>query len=190
MVQYQINNQLDPPLVALLQQSVKILHAAVQRINGLIIRHVIFMIGRGRHNGHQPDPVKTHVRHIVQLGNYSLQISDSVAVAVVKRIHKYLIPCTVIIVNYLHFPGAPILSLAACPQAAHQQYAKQQYRQHSLSPFSRQTHLHSSSKYAFILCKSSVSRVTPFCRICQAYQTPPPYARPQKVDNFSVGQQS
>ena len=57
MVHRQIQDHTDPTVMAGCQQLLKIIQSTVLRIDILIIRRVVFMIGRGGHYRHEPDAV-------------------------------------------------------------------------------------------------------------------------------------
>ena len=57
MVHRQIQDHADPTVMTGCQQLLKIIQGTVLRINILIIRSVVFMIGRGGHYRHEPDAV-------------------------------------------------------------------------------------------------------------------------------------
>ena len=57
MVHRQIQDHTDPTVMTGCQQLLEIIQGTVLRINILIIRSVVFMIGRGGHYRHEPDAV-------------------------------------------------------------------------------------------------------------------------------------
>ena len=57
MVHRQIQDHADPTVMAGCQQLLEIIQGTVLRINILIIRSIVFMIGRGGHYRHEPDAV-------------------------------------------------------------------------------------------------------------------------------------
>ena len=57
MVHRQIQDHTDPTVMAGRQQLLEIIQGTVLRINILVIRSVVFMIGRGGHYRHEPDAV-------------------------------------------------------------------------------------------------------------------------------------
>ena len=62
MVHDKIDNDIDSPLMACRDQIFKIVHRTVFRVNITVIRHIIFMVGCGRHDRHQPDSVTSKIR--------------------------------------------------------------------------------------------------------------------------------
>ena len=88
------------------QQLLEIIQGTVLRINILIIRSVVFMIGRGGHYRHEPDAVDPKVRirrivaiiQVVQFVQNSLQIADAVTVTVIEGIDKNLVVGAVVVV--------------------------------------------------------------------------------------------
>ena len=55
MVHHQINNQIDPTLIAGSDKLVKIRHRSIVRIDHRIVHHIILVISVRRHDRHQPD---------------------------------------------------------------------------------------------------------------------------------------
>ena len=90
MIQRQIQDQPDPPLMAAFNQIFQILHGAEGRIDGIIIRHVVFVIGNGLKHRGQPDAldaqacfaVRVSVVQVIQPVQDSPQIPGPVPVAV------------------------------------------------------------------------------------------------------------
>ena len=88
MVQRQIQDQLHVPLVAQGDQFLQVLFCAEGGINLIVIRHVIFMIGRGTENRRQPDSLypqafpglRIPVVQVIHPVDNALQVTGSVSV--------------------------------------------------------------------------------------------------------------
>ena len=66
MVQHQVDDDMDVPLLALRHEVVKILHGTVLGIDGIVIGYIILMVRGAGMNGHQPDALDSQVLQIVQ----------------------------------------------------------------------------------------------------------------------------
>ena len=113
MVHYHIRNDPDAPLMALCHKLLKVIHRAILRINCLIIRNIVFVIAWRWADGHQPDLIAAKicpcrivsVVYIVQFVNQSLDITDSVSIAVIVGIEEDFIGCSVFVIdNIQRFP--------------------------------------------------------------------------------------
>ena len=110
MIHHQVNDQIDIPFSAFLHQLLEVLHGSVNRIDGHIILHIVFMIGIGRHNGHKPYAADPKIRvsgtvaviEIIQLFRNPRQVADTVSIAVVEGIHKYFIKGTIFVRGLRH----------------------------------------------------------------------------------------
>ena len=83
MIHHKIHDDFDAPLMAFLQQKIKILHGAEFFHDAPVIGNVVSVVTVGRliHRG-KPQYVHTQIFQIIQLFKNSPQISDSVAVTV------------------------------------------------------------------------------------------------------------
>ena len=90
MVQGEIQDQADAPGVAAVNQPLQVLQGAELRIDGIIILHVIPVIGRGGKDRRQPDPLDPQVRfrlripvvQVIQAVQNAGQVAGAVPVAV------------------------------------------------------------------------------------------------------------
>ena len=110
MIDHRIQDQVDSSPVTFFHQQIKILHGTVLGIDGHVIRNIIFMIRRGRTDGHQPDLIKSKIRirgrvsvidHI-QFTDKALQVTDPVPIAVTIGIYKHFITGTVFIIRHIY----------------------------------------------------------------------------------------
>ena len=99
MVHDQIQNHADIPLVARSDQLLKILHRTVLGIDGIIVGYIIFVISGAWVNGHQPNAGDSQLLQIVQLGDHTLQITDSIAVRVAEGIDEDLVEGAIVIIG-------------------------------------------------------------------------------------------
>ena len=99
MIHHKIQNQVDVPTLTFCQQRVEILHCAVLRIDGVIVRNIILVIGGTGVDRHKPDTGDSQFLQIVQLGTDAIQVANAVAVRIAKRVNKNFVPGTVIIVG-------------------------------------------------------------------------------------------
>ena len=134
VVEHQVDDQLDPPLLTLRRQPLKVGHGAVFRVDVQVVLHIVFMVGARRHHRHQPDPVEAQLLDIVQLGDDALEIAHPVAVAVAEGVDENFIPGAVVVVDHHDFLAAPALLRAAGGQAAHQGQKGQDQRQAPANP--------------------------------------------------------
>ena len=99
MVHRQIYDHLDSSFMTLRNQAFKIIQCSIFRINVHIIHYIIFMIGSGRHHRHKPDHITAQILlctfvsivYIVQFMGHTIQITDTIPIAVIEAIHKNLI---------------------------------------------------------------------------------------------------
>ena len=111
MVHDKINDHVDSALVAFIYKCRKIIHRPVLRIDCFIIRHIILVIRRGRHDRHQPDTIASQIRvrlritviDIIEIFRQSFQITDSISVTVIKTVNKHFIISSVIVINHILF---------------------------------------------------------------------------------------
>ncbi len=91
MVENQVNDDADVAFVRFFEQGLEIVHCAVFGVDGVIIEHVISVIGRRWVDGHQPDGGDAERFEIVQLLDNAVEIADTVIVRVVERADEYLV---------------------------------------------------------------------------------------------------
>ena len=80
MIHCQIQDHTDPTVMTGRQQLLKRFQSAVLRIDILIIRGIVFMIGDGGHHRHEPDTIDSQIHicgiitviQIIQLFQYAL----------------------------------------------------------------------------------------------------------------------
>ena len=99
VVYHQIDNNANTALVCFVNQVFKVLKRAVIGIDRVIVGHVIFVIGGRGMNGHQPNTVKAHLFDVIELGGYTVEISNTVVVGIIKAVNENFVPVAVVIVN-------------------------------------------------------------------------------------------
>ena len=122
MVHDKIDDHIDSTLMASIYKCRKIIHCSILRINRFIIRHIIFMIRRGRHDRHQPDTIASQIRvrlritviYIIEIFRQSFQITDSIPVTVIKAVNKHFIISTVIVIDHIFFRRINLLHQRQC----------------------------------------------------------------------------
>ena len=115
MVQGQGKDQLHIPFMAEGCQLLKVFLCSEDRIDPVIIRDIIFMIGRGQENRSQPDSLNAQavpgsripVVQVIHPVDDSPQVTDTVPVGIGEGSHKNLIehPVVVFHVQAFSFPG-------------------------------------------------------------------------------------
>ena len=101
MVQHQIQNDGNVPLLCLGDQRIHILHGAEHGVNGAVVGNIIAVVHlRGRAHRRHPDAVDAQFLQIVQPGNDSLQISHAAAGGILEALGINLI-------KYRRLPPAP-----------------------------------------------------------------------------------
>ena len=85
MVYHQIQNYLNPPFMAFLQQQPEIFHRSEFIHNPLVIGNIIpvIMVWRLKYGRH-PDYVNSQIRKVIQLFQNTSQVADSISVAVLE----------------------------------------------------------------------------------------------------------
>ncbi len=86
----EVEDDLDPPLVGRGQEAVEVLVGAVVGLDLLVIDRVVAVIARGGEDGHQPESVHSEIGvglgiavvEVVQLGRQSLEIADAIGVGI------------------------------------------------------------------------------------------------------------
>ena len=114
MVQRQVQNQLHIPSVAQVNQFLQILLRAECGINPVIIRYVIFMIGRRKENRRQPDAPDSEaaagnripVVQVIHPVDDSPKVPGTVSVGIGEGTHKNLIkyPGIILRIRTFFFP--------------------------------------------------------------------------------------
>ena len=107
MIQRQVQDQLHASLMAQADQVLQVFHGAEDRIDPVIIRHVVFMIGRRLKNGGQPDSLNSEalpggqipVVQVIHPVDDPAQVPGPVSVRVGKGTHKDLIEHTVVVLR-------------------------------------------------------------------------------------------
>ena len=92
VVNGKVKDHPDAQLVGSGKKCPEIIQRAVLGIHIIIVCHIIFVIGRRRHNGHQPDAVYAERGNIGKLIFHAAKIADAIPVAVAVGTHKDLIP--------------------------------------------------------------------------------------------------
>ena len=91
MVDDKVNDDVDVAFVRFIQEILEIIHCAIFGVDGIIVEHVVAVIGGGGVDGHQPDGVDAQILKIVQFLGDAIKVTDAVGVSVVKGTDKYLI---------------------------------------------------------------------------------------------------
>ena len=105
MVDDQIDDHVDPSVVAFLDQLVEIVEGAEFGIDLEVILNVVLMIGGGRHHRRQPDAVRAEivacvriaVVDVVELFNNAGDIAGHIVVRIVEGADPYLIEAAVFV---------------------------------------------------------------------------------------------
>ena len=85
MIQHQIHNDADVPLLCLRNQAFHIVQASEHRVNVLIVGNIISVVVlRGFAHRGKPDRINAQIRQVIQPPDNSLQIPDSIAVTVLE----------------------------------------------------------------------------------------------------------
>ena len=101
MIDYQIKNDMDIPLLAFCQEGVEIFHSAVGRVNGIVVGDIVFMVRGTGMDGHQPNAAHTQFLQIVQFRSDTGQIADTVTVGIAEGVYKDLVPGAIVIIGTL-----------------------------------------------------------------------------------------
>ena len=92
VVHHQIQYHPDAPLPAGCQQGLHVLHGAVVRIDGAVVRYIVLVVrGAGMHR-HQPDAIHAQLLQIVQSLHNPTQVADAVSVGIPEGVDEDLIP--------------------------------------------------------------------------------------------------
>ena len=84
VIGHQIENEKYTSLVAFVDETPKIIHGAVVGMNARVIFHVVFMVGLGRMDGHQPDQCDTQFSQVIEFLSKPIQVTNAVSVGVEK----------------------------------------------------------------------------------------------------------
>ena len=106
VIHRQVDDDPDTPLMAFLHQRAEVIHRAILGIDGLVVRHVVLMVGRGGHDGHEPDAGVAHVGDVIQTLAHAVEIADAVAVGILIGVDEDLVP-VVGVAQLAGFRGAP-----------------------------------------------------------------------------------
>ena len=88
----QIQQHMDAPLVGFGKQILQILVCAITGCHGVIIRHIIARVPKGRQKaGIDPQGVEPQVFDVIQLANDAPEITDSVGVGVQEGLGIYFV---------------------------------------------------------------------------------------------------
>ena len=109
MIDNEINDNLDVPLVGFVEEPFEIGHCPIIGMHGLVVRHIVLVVGWRRHDRHKPNRVRAQLLDVVQFLGYPIEIAYPIAIAVVEGLHKNLIsdPCLRPIVFGLLCCGLP-----------------------------------------------------------------------------------
>ena len=85
VVNHQIHNDFQAQAVGSAKQFIHVIESAEHRVDVLVVGNVVAVVVLGRHvHGAQPNYVNAEFCHIGQAPGYSLDITDPVAVCVLK----------------------------------------------------------------------------------------------------------
>ena len=99
VVDGEIHDDPDAPLMGGGQKGAEILHRPVLGIDAVIVRDVVFVVAGGGHDRHEPDAVAAQIPDIVQLFREAVEIAHAVAVAVGEGPDEHLVPLPVFVVD-------------------------------------------------------------------------------------------
>ena len=102
VVEHQVHDDPDVTLVRFAEQALEILHAAVIRIDRVVIGHIVAMVRRRRVDGHQPDAFDPQILKIIELFNDPVEVADAVPIAVAEGADEDLVEDRVVP------PGEPV----------------------------------------------------------------------------------
>ena len=91
VVEHQVENHRNAPLLAGSHEIVKILQRAKLGVDAIIVHDIILMVSGGRMDGGQPDAAHTQLLQIVQLRGDAVQVTHSVPVGIAEGIDKNFI---------------------------------------------------------------------------------------------------
>ncbi len=99
VIDHKIDHYANTALVARFQKLPKVSQRAVIRVDCLVVSNIVAMVGRWGHDRHQPDATNTEVVsgsrvaivEVIQLGDDTLEIADTVSIAVFEGTHKNLV---------------------------------------------------------------------------------------------------
>ena len=92
VVDHQVHNDLDPPLLRLGQKLIELLHGAELRGNLIVIGNIVPLVHKGRLvDRRYPYNINTQFLQIIEFLYNSSQITDSIPIAVVKALGINLI---------------------------------------------------------------------------------------------------
>jgi hypothetical protein len=91
MIDHQIENDLHAALMYFRDQLIHFVHGAIVGMYGIMIGDIVFVVGRGWVDRHDPDGGSTQVGDIVEFGDQSRYIPDAVAIAVAKGLDEDLV---------------------------------------------------------------------------------------------------
>jgi len=95
VIQHQVDDNMNAAFMSFGGEDFEIFERAVIGMDVFVIRNIVFMIRRRRHNRHEPDSVYAQLLNVIELSRKPFQITLSVIVAVCKRQNKNFIPNTV-----------------------------------------------------------------------------------------------
>lgn len=106
MVYDQIHQDIHAAFFCLCDQAFHVLHCAEAWINVVIIRDIVSFIGkRGAVAGRKPDDVDTQILQVIQLADNTGNITDPVAVGIIKTFR----------INLICYFVMPPFSVHSCP---------------------------------------------------------------------------
>ena len=99
VVQDEVGDDMDVPLLALGHQLLEVGHGAVLGIDVIVVPNVILVVGLTGMDGHEPDTVDAQLLEVVQLGDDTLQVTNAVTVGVAEGIDENFVEGTVVIIR-------------------------------------------------------------------------------------------
>jgi len=88
MVDNEIYDHLNAPVVGFVQEVFKVAEGAVIGVDGSVVRYVVFVVaGRGT-NGHQPHGSNPQFLQVIKPGSYAVDVPNAVTVGISERLNK------------------------------------------------------------------------------------------------------
>lgn len=99
MIDDKIDDEPDIHLMRRIDKSLKILHRSIERVDRLIVGHVILVIGGRYANGHEPNCRIAQIADIGQLLRNAVKVPYAVSVGIAERIHEHLVVVVILVVD-------------------------------------------------------------------------------------------
>ena len=121
VAQHHIEHDAHAALAGRGDKLVKILHGAVPRIDGAIVRHVIAVVALRRGvERREPQIVDAKVCQIVELGSDAGQIAQAIAIAIAEALHVDLVHDAILVIRLsghrIHFLVHVLVLMSSKPK--------------------------------------------------------------------------